>query len=32
MEELIKIVLVGLACPLLLPFVIDSTSEEVAEE
>ena len=32
MEELLKIVLIGLACPLLLPLVIDNESEEVSEE
>lgn len=32
MEELLKIVLIGLACPLLLPLVIDAEPEEVAEE
>ena len=32
MEELLKIVLVGLACPLALPLVIDNESEEASEE
>ena len=32
MEELLKIVLIALACPLVLPLVIDNESEEVSEE